>query len=139
MIKRQPVPSQDNPGKTPMTRLILLATAGLIVGATAQPAAAFGISQASFTVPANGSMPACLQRAREILEQTGLRVLSTGSASVGAEPQDGSVLVTAFCLPNANTVVMTAAGTNTTDTGPVLERLRSTMQTPPPANRLPSK
>ncbi len=112
-----------------MTRLIPLAAAGLIGLAAPQPALAFGVSQASFTIAANGSMPACLQRAREILEQSGLRVLSTGSASVGAEPQDASVLVTAFCLPNANTVVMTAAGTNTTDTGPVLERLRSTMQT----------
>jgi len=112
-----------------MTRLIPIAAA-LIALASPSPSQAFGISQASFTIAANGSMPTCLQRAREILEQTGLRVLSTGSASVGAEPQDGSVLVTAFCLPNANIVVMTAAGTNTNDTGPVLERLRTTMQTP---------
>ena len=112
-----------------MTRLFLLATASLAAWAVPQPAAAYAISQASFSIAANGSMPNCLQRAREILQQTGLNVLSTGSSSVGAEPQDGSVLVTAFCLPNANTVVMTAAGTNTTDTAPVLERLRATMQT----------
>lgn len=122
-----------------MTRLIPLAAAGLLALAAPQPALAFGVSQASFALPANGSMPVCLQRAREILEQSGLRVLSTGSASVGAEPTDGTVLVTAFCLPNANTVVMTAAGTNTSDTGPVLERLRTTMQTPPPAASRPTK
>ena len=126
-----------------MTRLIPLAAAGLIALAAPQPALAFGVSQASFALPANGSMPVCLQRSREILEQSGLRVLSTGSASVGAEPTDGSVLVTAFCLPNANInaniVVMTAAGTNTSDTGPVLERLRTTMQTPPPAAGRPTK
>lgn len=122
-----------------MTRLIPLAAAGLIALAAPQPALAFGVSQASFALPANGSMPVCLQRAREILEQSGLRVLSTGSASVGAEPTDGTVLVTAFCLPNANIVVMTAAGTNTSDTGPVLERLRTTMQTPPPATGRPTK
>lgn len=113
-----------------MTRLTLLAAAGLLAAFAPSPVRAFGISQASFTITANGSMPVCLQRSREILERAGLRLLSTGTASVGAEPQDGSVLVTAFCLPNSNIVVMTAAGTNTTDTGPVLERLRSTMQPP---------
>ena len=113
-----------------MTRLPLLAGAGLMAAFAAPPALAFGISQASFTIDARGSMPTCLQRSREILERAGLRVLSTGSASVGAEPQDGSVLVTAFCLPSSNIVVMTAAGTNTTDTAPVMERLRTTMQAP---------
>lgn len=113
-----------------MTRTALLAAASMTAWLVPLPAQAFAISQASFSITANGSMPVCLQRARDVLERTGLRVLSTGSASVGAEPQDGSVLVTAFCLPNANVVVMTAAGTNTTDTAPVLERLRSTMQNP---------
>ena len=117
-----------------MTRIALLA-AGLIGLAATPPAAAFGVSQASFTIAANGSMPACLQRAREVLEQSGLRVLSTGTSSVGAEPADGSVLVTAFCLPNANAVVVTAAGTNTNDTGPVLQRVQTAMQAPPAATR----
>jgi len=113
-----------------MTRLTLLAAVGLLAAFAPTPGQAFGISQASFTLTANGSMPICLQRSREILERAGLRILNTGSATVGAEPQDGLVLVTAFCLPNSNIVVMTAAGTNTTDTAPVLERLRTTMMNP---------
>lgn len=111
-----------------MTRLTSIAAAALLAGLAPGPAVAFGISQASFTIEARGSMPVCLQRSREIFERAGLQVLSSGTASVGAEPQDGSVLVTAFCLPNSNTVVMTAVGTDTADTGPVLERLRMEMQ-----------
>lgn len=110
-----------------MIRPALLAAATL--GATlASPAGGFGISQSSYTINVNGSMPLCLQRARDILGQSGLRVLSTGGASVGAETEDGRVLVTIFCLPHANAVVMTAAGSNTNDTAPVLERVRTTVQ-----------
>lgn len=111
----------------------IVATAVLALAAA--PVAAVGISQASFTMNANGSMSLCLQGARSVLEQAGLQVMSTGTSSIGAEPQDGRVLVTAYCLPSVNLVVLTAAGQRTDDTLPVLERLRRVMQRPTPPLR----
>ena len=107
-----------------MKCLLLLAIASLAAWAMPRPAAAYGISQVRFTLVANGSMPTCLSRSRELLEQAGMQVLSTGSFTVGAEPRDGTVLITAYCLPDANLVILSVAGARTADTAPVLERLR---------------
>ena len=115
-------------------RATIVATAVLALAA-APVAAAIGISQASFTINANGSMPLCLQRARSVLEQAGLQVLNTSASSIGAEPQDGRVLVTAYCLPSVYLVVLTAAGQHTDDTLPIMERLRMVMQQPMPPLR----
>ena len=93
-----------------MTRRSMTVATAVLALTAALVAAAIGISQASLTINANGSMPLCLQRARTVLEQAGLQVLNTSAFSIGAEPQDGRVLVTAYCLPSDNLVVLTAAG-----------------------------
>ena len=107
-----------------MKCLLLLAIASLAAWATPRPAAAYGVTQVHATLVANGSMATCLDRSRNLLEQAGLRHLGTGSSSVGAEPHDGSLLVTAYCLPDANLVVLTVAGARAADTSPVLNRVR---------------
>lgn len=85
---------------------------------------AYGVSQIHFSIGRNSPMPDCHQRARDVFERAGLRVLGTGNASVGAEPQDGTTLATIYCIPSAGVVVATVAGDNTQTTAPVLERIR---------------
>ncbi|HEY4253107.1 MAG TPA: hypothetical protein VGM87_17990 [Roseomonas sp.] len=102
---------------------LCLVAAGLAALPMAQ-ASAYGVSQIHFSINRNSPMPDCHQRARDVLERAGLRVLGTGNASVGAEPQDGQTLATIYCIPSAGVVVATVAGENTAATAPVLERIR---------------
>ncbi|MDB5381856.1 MAG: hypothetical protein JWO26_1488 [Rhodospirillales bacterium] len=105
----------------------LAALAGLLALPTL-PAGAYGVSQVHFSIQANTAMPACHQRAREVLERAGFRILGTGTSSIGAEPQDGTTLITAYCVPAPGVVVITVAGENTAATAPVLERIREAWQ-----------
>ena len=113
----------------------LAARVGLLI-MPALPAGAYGVSQVHFSIQANTAMPACHQRARDVLERAGFRILGTGTSSIGAEPTDGSTLITAYCVPGPGVVVITVAGQTTAATAPVLERIRETWQggaTAPPA------
>lgn len=106
-------------------------TLAALVGLLALPAlpvGAYGVSQVHFSIQANTTMTACHQRAREVLERAGYRILGTGTSSIGAEPSDGSTLITAYCVPGPGVVVLTVAGENTAATAPVLERIRAAWQ-----------
>ena len=95
------------------------------------PAGAYGMSQSHFSMAPNGSMADCLQRARLLLEAADMRILGTGAQSIGAEPAGRAVLVTAYCVPAPGIMLMTVAGNHTSDTAPVLERLRAAWQGSP--------
>ncbi len=108
-----------------------IATLAALVGLLALPAfpaGAYGVSQVHFSIQANTPMPACHQRARDVLERSGFRILGTGTSSIGAEPSDGTTLITAYCVPGPGVVVITVAGENTAATAPVLERIREAWQ-----------
>ncbi|MBR0657503.1 hypothetical protein [Plastoroseomonas arctica] len=110
-----------------MRTATLAALAGLLA-LPALPAGAYGVSQVHFSIQANTPMPACHQRARDVLERSGFRILGTGTSSIGAEPTDGTTLITAYCVPGPGVVVVTVAGENTAATAPVLERIREAWQ-----------
>lgn len=109
-------------------RIATLAALVGLLALPALPAGAYGISQMHFSIQANTSMPACHQRAREVLERAGFRILGTGASSIGAEPSDGTTLITAYCVPAAGVVILTVAGETTAATAPVLERIREAWQ-----------
>lgn len=107
-------------------RFATLAAFAALLALPALPAGAYGVSQVHFSIQANTPMPACHQRAREVLERAGYRILGTGTSSIGAEPNDGTTLITAYCVPGPGFVVVTVAGENTAATAPVLENIRTT-------------
>lgn len=109
-------------------RIATLAALVSLLALSSVPAGAYGINQVHFSIQANTSMPACHQRAREVLERSGYRILGTGTSSVGAEPSDGSTLITAYCVPGPGVVILTVVGENTAATAPVLERIREVWQ-----------
>jgi len=109
-------------------RIATLAALAGLLALPALPAGAYGVSQVHFSIQANTPMPACHQRAREVLERSGFRILGTGTSSIGAEPTDGTTLITAYCVPGPGVVVVTVAGENTAATAPVLERIREAWQ-----------